>query len=66
MTKHKARGLLKMGIALALLSVVSTQSIQASKSLVCASLDPLSFFYDSTKYECEACPQNQVSDLESK
>lgn len=61
-----ARGLLKVGFALALVSVVSSQSIQASKSLTCASLDPLTFFYDSTKYECEACPPNQISDQESK
>ena len=57
-----ARGLLKVGFALALVSVVSSQSIQAAKSLTCTSLDPLTFFYDSTKYECDACPPNQISD----
>ena len=53
-----ARGLFKVGFAIALASVVSSQSIQAAKSLSCATLDPLTFFYDSTKYECDACPAN--------
>jgi hypothetical protein len=56
MPKIMPQGLIQVGLALTLASLVSGQSIRATKSLVCSALDPLRFFYDSTKYECEACP----------
>lgn len=51
-----------LGLALTYLTLVIGQSIVPTSTLTCNSLDALAFYYDSTKYECEQCPNNQIND----
>ena len=52
-------------VAALLMSSVLSQSIVAEKSQVCAIFDPFTFFYDSTRYQCERCPDNQINNPDS-